>query len=224
MGFSLSGVGQFLGILAAGGVFVLVIGFVLGTFPIVLLRLVFLLPKLCWEAEKRYGKGTEESGQQSSEQRANEEPCHYYYEAWLSPQCLKNLGKRVKAESLRPGDALVAAASFDHGILKTEKPGVHEWILRRWSSSNICARAFVGLVIAGITVRLGAIHPGGAWWWSVGITAIALLVQGCFAWWDTMKMIEFQATLPLPPDRDGKQGDGTGGDKSNGAGEPAAGS
>lgn len=165
---------DFLPLATAAAVVILPLGFMIGTFTILLLRAIF------WIGWKRWGEARQS------------------YEAWLSPMCFDRINRICGLNPPLGRRFLVQLAStFDHEIIDK---GVHEWLLRRWNAFNICISSAVSLVAICLSCHLFGISPSNEWWWAVSGLVAILLLQGIFAWRDAMRMIEFQsirATMKL---------------------------
>ena len=150
-----------IGLIAAGGVGILALGFLIGTASVAGLRVLFFV----------FGWGR-------------------HYEAAFT----KSLGTVYSTVFRMPGsfrkaDALYVAATFDHVELDED---MHDWLLRRWNAFNIAIHSVVGLILAlVIGSRLG-IEVTPEWKCTSAVVAVLFLFTGLVAWWETMRMIEFQ--------------------------------
>src|SRR5579862_1319647 len=107
-----------IGLIAGGGFVVFVAGYIIGTITYVLLRLLF-----------PFIKGTR----------------HHFHEAAVSKESLKIIGKKIGALGhLTPQQELLAVVAFDHGVLKKDWEGIHQWIVRRWTAFNMAMNSICG--------------------------------------------------------------------------------
>ncbi len=86
---------------------------------------------------------------------------------------------------------LYAVATFDHELLE---PGIHEWLLRRWTTFNLSVHSFTAVLVAHLAAFLSAIDE--TWPWGL-MTVALLLIFGATAWiaWlQTMRMLKFQTS------------------------------
>jgi hypothetical protein len=175
--FKVWGWSKLIGLIAGGGLVVFVSGYVIGTWTYFVLRLIFRY------RPRRWGKSR-------------------FHEVAMSEQAFEQVWKTVASPSLKRADRwqeLSAGVAFDHGLIRKNHEGIHQWLVRRWNAFNIAATSFWGLVLAfpigcalGIPVTL-------AWWSSVTLFAIILLIMMSWAWCDAMNMLEFMASSKLMP-------------------------
>jgi hypothetical protein len=170
------GIGQAIAILAGGGIAVFTLGLVIGTVSYVGLRSgSFMIRRfvLC-----RDGVNT--------------------HEVDLSDETLRSIWKKIDApgEVARSQD-FFAAVEFDHGVLKQSNPGVHDWMVRRWNAFSISVTSFTGLILSLVVGHVA--HVPLSEWWSIPAAAMLVLFffNAVFSWRDTMRMLAFQATLPI---------------------------
>lgn len=162
------GLEKLVGIVAAGGILIVVVGFLIGTVSICLLRGVF------WLAG------------------------HADYGAVLPQGCLARIWPKLRTTQKRDKSlTLFATATFDHELFPE---AIHQWLLRRWSSFNICVRSCVALALAWGVVWRYSIHPGPDWYVFVSVVVVCFAIQATLAWRETMGMIDFQSyrEFPLP--------------------------
>jgi len=113
------------------------------------------------------------------------------YEAVLSDSTLERIWGQLQSTQARDKKlSLYAATTFDHELLAT---GIHTWLLRRWNSFNVAAHSIVALVLAHAVAPIFSIPQVCAWWLSTLLLVGLLFVTVLNAWWETMKMIEFQS-------------------------------
>jgi hypothetical protein len=167
-------------LVAGAGLLVFVVGYVIGTITLVLLRLPFAL-------HRRDASGFWTSFfRQSHEANLTDETLH---------RVLSHLGAPNRAHF----DAFYAAVAFDHGLLRSDQrtEGVHAWLVRRWSGFTIAATSAVGLVLAllfgkfvlGITASLPWLLT------TLAFGALVILVA-IWSWTDVMNMLDFMSRLP----------------------------
>ncbi len=177
---------KIVGLLAAGGILVVALGFLISTISIFFLRLLFL-PWWMWAYWKH---GT-----------------RLHYEATLSPATLTRLSTALdkslglKADPDGSKRALYLAAAFDHILLP---PGIHDWLGRRWNMFNVSVHSMVALGLSLLVGGILTIQIEREWSLAVGGLALALGVNAVLAQRETMKMVEFlshRATWPQKPER-----------------------
>jgi hypothetical protein len=164
-----------IGLIAGGGFVVFVAGYVIGTVTYVILRSFF--------------------------------PClskrnHLFHEAALSDTPFQKIWTKLGAPSTEQKrlQELFAVVAFDHGVLRKEHEGVHQWVVRRWTAFNVAANSIFGLALS---IPIGkcvlAIHASIQWWVPVLVFVAFLLRSAFWAWTDTMHMLEFMASLDVQP-------------------------
>lgn len=82
---------------------------------------------------------------------------------------------------------------FDHGLIYNKYKGVHEWMVRRWSSFNISIDSVIALLLALIFGLIFKIHLSIVWIAFSVILCLGFIVMAYWSYNDTMKMNEFQA-------------------------------
>lgn len=171
------GIGQAITILAGGGIFVFSLGVLIGTISYVTLRLFSLIIRWCFY--HRNGVNT--------------------HEAAVSDETLRLLWAKLGApgEFDRKRDFL-AVVAFDHGLLRKSNEGVHRWMVRRWNAFSISATSITALALAVLVSYFSDIHPSRYWWSSIGFFLLVFSFTAVWSWRDTMRMLAFQATLPIP--------------------------
>ncbi len=160
---------KILGLIAAGGAGVLVLGFLLGTISIVFLTGIFWFRKAHYAAvwpPKALGR------------------------LWPKLDFKKN-GKELAEDKKW---TLYATATFYFCMLPK---GIQAWMMRRWSAFIISTNTVVGLLIVMAIVRVRAIDSGILWWITTIIVALFLAVNGCIAWKEYMTMLDFQSHRDL---------------------------
>jgi hypothetical protein len=169
-------IGQAITILAGGGIVVFTMGLVIGTFSYVILRSVFYIDGKCRGLE---GVNT--------------------HEVFLAGHTLSQIREKLNPSMrLAPIQDFYAAVTFDHGILQTRNPGVYHWMVRRWNAFSISVTSISGLMLSLIVGFLFCIHISYKWLIPVIILLVIFSVTAIYAWLDTMRMLAFQATLPIP--------------------------
>jgi hypothetical protein len=161
---------KILGIAAAGGILIIVAGFLIGTVSILLLRLGFLICGL------------------------------RHYETALPEDFVERIWPMLDTQqkfdkSLHKGRVLYATATFDHEVIPEK---MHDWLFRRWSSFNICVRSCVALALSWVVVWQASISPGENWKIYVSVTMVLFGMHATLAWVETMKMLKFQSYRKLP--------------------------
>jgi hypothetical protein len=171
---------KLLGLIAGGGALVLAAGYVVGTFSWFSLRLIFCLRPSHW------GK----SG---------------FHEVAFSEDSFVHVWEKVTAspDSAATPDRsqeLSVGATFDFGVLRERRPGIHEWLLRRWNGFNTAANSLWALFLS---FPFGCFVIGlpwnWMWFWYVFVFAEVLVFVIYWSWNDTMKMVSFMASLENTP-------------------------
>jgi hypothetical protein len=169
-----------LSLIAGGGALVLAAGYVIGTFSWFSLRLIFCLRPSHW------GKSR-------------------FHEVAFSIDSFVQVWEKVTASTDPPrkpdrSQELSAGAAFDYGVLRERRPGIHEWLLRRWNGFNTAANSLWGLFLS---FPVGCLVIGLPWNWMwflcVLIFAEVLFFVMYWSWCDTMKMVSFMASLENTP-------------------------
>lgn len=175
-------IGQAITLLAGGGIIVFTVGFVIGTAGYVILRLSFLLvSRFIWSRSEIIT-----------------------HEVGLDDKSLRLIWSKIKASGdFDRSAAFIAAMAFDHGILQEINPGVHRWIVRRWNAFSISVTSFFGLVLSMIVGCCASIQFTNAWRIPLVIVLVIFCFSAYFSWRDTMSMLAFQATLPIPDQEGG---------------------
>lgn len=92
-------------------------------------------------------------------------------------------------------DTLYAVATYDHEYLS---PGIHTWLMRRWNAFNASVHSVMALVLAHIVgATLGLSQPL-PWFAFTVVFGVALAVYASMAWRQTMAMLVFQSSRPIP--------------------------
>src|ERR1044072_6981008 len=150
------------GIIAGGGVVVLVAGFLISVVSVVVLRIAFAIGG------------------------------HSTYEVVWSDECRARVSRAVGLDLVSEREALYLAATFDHVLLPDN---AHTWLLRRWSSFNISCHSCTALILALGAARWSELSPGTGWYIVLLFSLVVLSAQACFAWKNTMGMVEFYSKL-----------------------------
>jgi hypothetical protein len=161
-------------LLAAGGIAVFAMGYVIGTTSYVLLRLPFIVA--FWFG---WGYGS--------------------HEIRLPATDLALVWARINAPG--PPDKnqeFVAGATFDHDVLRRDHEGVHRWLVRRWNAFSVAVTSLTGLLLSLLIVALIQIRYSMKWGIPVTVVSAVLCTSAILAWWDTMRMLRFQAARQQP--------------------------
>ena len=161
-----------IGIIAGGGLMVFVGGYVIGTWTYFVLRLIFLCRSHFWGGPQ-------------------------FHEVAMSCGAFKRVWGKVGYGSSNRSQELFAGVAFDHGIIRESHKGIHEWLVRRRNGFNIAASSFWAMVFSlsfGLAIGISITR---AWGYPVALFAVILLCVMCWAWRDTMGMLEFMATSSL---------------------------
>lgn len=149
-------------IILGGGVLVLVLGYIIGTITIVLLRAL--------------------SYRNGGNYEINFKP-DIYERIWeiiiLNP----------KGATISQKENLYVIATYDHQFLPKD---IHKWIQRRWNSFYTSANSAVSLIISILIVHPLKSTPGIYWTIILGILICVLIYHSYKSWRETMDMIEFQ--------------------------------
>jgi len=168
---------QVIGIVVGGGVAVIVLGFVIATISISILRVIFLIRSLC--TRRRWT----------------------YFEATVSSDCLKLLWSKLGLpDPVDERKMLYAVVTFDHE--KLPRP-VHEWLRRRWSAFLISWHSVIAL---GIALFIGwYLNVALTRDWTIPSCALMLLFlwAAVAAWSGNMRMIELQSVRDWSHGADG---------------------
>jgi len=160
-------------VIAGGGVVVFTAGYVIGTMTHFILRLSFWWAPACCVKSR-------------------------YYEAAVSDETLQSIWGQLGASgNFDRRLELSAVASFDHGLVREKYEGIHRWLLRRWNAFSIAATSSLGLALSLIFGAAIGIPWDRRWWLPVAAFAALLIPVMVWNWRDTMRMIDFAASLPL---------------------------
>jgi len=170
-------VGGIIGIITGGSIFVVALGFIIGTVSIVISRLFVVICPL-WLLQVILGFP----------------PARVrHYEAVVSEQGLRAIWNQLRINlAFDVRQTFYAVVTFDHDLLRGQAQGIHEWLLRRWTSFNISIHSSIGLVFL---LACGIWFLGWEWkWWLPNLIAVIfLIVNGIISWRETMRMIFFQS-------------------------------
>jgi hypothetical protein len=173
-----------LGLIAGGGALVLAAGYVIGTFSWFSMRLIFCLRPSKW------GK----SG--FHEVAFSDDSFVHVWKKVTTPPDLPRLAASPPDRS----QELSAGAAFDYGVLRERRPGIHEWLLRRWNGFNTAANSLWALLLS---FPFGCLVIGLPWNWMwflcEFIFAEVLVFVMYWSWYDTMNMVSFLAGLENTP-------------------------
>jgi hypothetical protein len=165
---------KLIGLIAGGGVVIFAGGYIIGTLTYFLLRAFFRFRPRCW------GKSR-------------------YHEVAMREDRFKQVWEKLRVRPQEPDrwQELFAGAAFDYDVIRKEHKGVHEWMFRRWNAFNIATTSILGLALSLVFGRLVLnIQLTPAWWISVAIFEVVLVVTMCWAWHDTMNMLDFMIRMP----------------------------
>jgi hypothetical protein len=172
-----------IGIIAGGGAVVFAGGYIIGTLSYFLLRIGFSLTHSCNLCRSRFH---EVSMTKDTLRDAV---------ARLNPSVSRNLNPSVLEKQSREFELYIGAA-FDFDIIKAQRPGIHEWMFRRWNAFNIGASSFLGLCLSFLSGLSVGIQPTFAWVVSLIIGLVTVITVTIWAWRDTMNMLAFVISLP----------------------------
>jgi hypothetical protein len=171
------GLGPAITFIAGGGIVLFALGLVIGTVSYVGLRIfVLIVFRLClW----RVGFIT--------------------HECFVRVETLRQMREKLEV----PGEfdrrrAFFAAVSFDHGIIQSNNPGVYHWMVRRWNAFSIAVTSVTGLGLSLVVGKFFGIHVSNEWICPLVGLLVLFFLNAIFAWYDTMSMLAFQATIPIP--------------------------
>ena len=126
----------------------------------------------------------------------------HYEVAGLSEACLSRIWTRLDTGQHRErASELYAVVTFDHELLSK---GVHEWLLRRWSTFNVSAHSIMALLLAHVAGGLLGVNQGiewwrwflpipGTWWATTLVLWVVLMFMARASWRETKGMIDFQS-------------------------------
>jgi hypothetical protein len=83
--------------------------------------------------------------------------------------------------------------SFDHDIISTQSPKMHEWLQRRWQIFRLSANSATAILMSLVFLLMFQIH------FNIFFLVVSMILVACLlwnsrvAWRQTMKMIEFQS-------------------------------
>lgn len=179
---SVSAAGDAVKIVAAGGLIIFAAGYIIGTVTYAALRLVFS----CF-------------GEYVGKSR--------FHEAAFSKETLRAVWRKLgrsSAQEEATAKAMYGIAAFDHGVLRVEYPGIHEWLVRRWTGftlavNSVFALAF-SIIISSWIFGIRLCTPSAIWQWIVPeILFCLLLVYVAYsAQRDVENVIKFMADGPWP--------------------------
>ncbi len=113
---------------------------------------------------------------------------HGTYDIPISEGAMEKIWSKLGFEKESPRKSvLCAAAAFDHVLLK---PGIHEWLFRRWTTFNICTQCAMALVLS---YGLGhALHVQATckWWLTIGVSIVLFIWQAVTSWCETYEMFD----------------------------------
>jgi len=90
-----------------------------------------------------------------------------------------------------------SVVTFDHENLFKHAPGLHSWLVRRWTWFNVTFNAAVALLLQLIIGWLWLrIEPTRSWLWALLALMTILLLNAGAAWHQTQRMHEFQSFRP----------------------------
>ena len=159
-------------LLAAGGIAVFAIGYVIGTTSYVLLRFLFIVASMVG-----WGSGS--------------------HEIFLPAKDLARVWERIDALGLPDKkQEFFAGATFDHDVLWREHAGIHRWLVRRWNAFSVAVTSLTGLLLSLLIGAFIPIRYSAMWWKPVAVVSGVLFVSAILAWVDTMRMLRFQAARP----------------------------
>jgi hypothetical protein len=165
-----------IGLIIGGGALVFAAGYAIGTFTQFVLRLIFRFRPHSW------GKSR-------------------FHEVALSDKSLEQVWGLIGAPPGKPeryrSQELFAGVAFDHGFLRKDWEGVHQWLFRRWNGFNIAANSISALVLSLLVGPWIGVPREPTWVLSVAAFGLILLCMAILAWRDTMHMLEFMARLAV---------------------------
>jgi hypothetical protein len=86
---------------------------------------------------------------------------------------------------------LYASVTLDHEMTA---PGIHTWVMRRWSAFNVSVNCVAAMLIAHLLAPALGIAQSRTWWlFTMGVGAV-LIINAVATWKGTMEMLNFQAT------------------------------
>jgi len=145
-------------LIAGGGIAIFILGYVIGTFTYLTLRLAFRVKASLFGGSK-------------------------YHEVALSDAAVNNVWKRLGATGTWSREQeLFAVIAFDHGILYAEQKGIHLWTVRRWTAFSIATTSIAGLLWSLVVAYLVGIKFRTEWWVPVAFFVVLLCFSARLAW------------------------------------------
>jgi hypothetical protein len=163
-----------IGLIAGGGFVVFVGGYIIGTITYVVLRQLF---------RPLNGRG------------------YRFHEIALSKGDFQTIWDKLGAQGTADREReLFAGVAFDHGLLRKNYEGIHEWCVRHWTAFNISVNSICGLILSfPIGILMVGLHH--CLWWSLpALLFIGFLLRSAvWAWNDAMLLaLPFLHGSPSP--------------------------
>jgi hypothetical protein len=122
-----------------------------------------------------------------------------FHEAAFSGATINAVWKKLGRESSQEEAAeaaLYGVVAFDHGVLREEFPGIHEWLVRRWTGFAVAAISAIALLFSFEMGLWIGIHPSVSWLLPWGVFTVVLVGVAWSAQRDGERMIRFMAEKP----------------------------
>jgi len=162
---------------------ILVIGFIIGTVNILLLRFGFWLFAFDWNYE-------------------------FFYQDDKTYQEFGKLILKDPEDKIKPEDRLNAIVVFDHSVISDK---VHSWIVRRWNSFIISSSSAVALLASLLIGHYAGVMYTYHWCTIVILTATIFIVLACVSWLESVRMLKFLTRVkkedPNPPNNSNPSND-----------------
>ena len=182
-----------LGLVAAGGGFLLASGYVFTTITICLLQAFFYIR--AWILELGSGPPRSRNHEVELSKEARDALCRGFAlpDSVLTESDLRHSRKYE----------LSAGATFDHQFLGKNRKRINQWLVRRWNGFHVNATSTCALllsILAGCALNGWRFGAAKCWWWWFlpGALAGLCLLTAIRAWRSTMMMIEFQLAIYMP--------------------------
>lgn len=151
-------------VLIGGGIFVVVLGYLIETMTKLILRLIF------WLVKRR----------------------HYLVADNLSNETYRSISYMLflHFRTLNRNQQLNAALTLDNAVLPK---GIYQWIIRRWNIFNLACNSIFAIIISLGFLFQFDVSVSRSWLIIIGVMLIILFITAFFAWKETKNMYEFQA-------------------------------
>lgn len=115
----------------------------------------------------------------------------FNYEIKLKNKLYKQIGDLIldkKDDSITKEERFYAGVVFDHNFIAEN---IHRWIIRRWNAFFISSSSTIALFLSLLVGYLLKVTFTYSWILTILSFAIIFIIQACFSYIETMRMIEF---------------------------------